>query len=438
MTMYLLKVYPKVIQGANNYRNMNKPMLISFDSISTMRHLTIAFLLCISFSSTGYSREQLCNPIHFDFGSTELKESGTKELDSLFQILRQHPSWQIKIVGHNCYKEVKLHKDSLSLKRALTAYEYLMRQGIYQDRIIYNGLKDGFNIIPKRGLSLGVSKEQLRPNRRIEFHLVSRKFTSKFLRFKVHCHEIRDRSTGLPMEGVRIEMTGSDGSDTVTWSDKNGGYSFDLRPNTNYEFTFCKVYHNTEMRKLTTQGMSQSANLELCVSLDPGCGFIILPQLNFKFRETTLSPENKKMLDQFLPVLITNPTMVFEFTGHSDYLEAKIDIPYDSLRASKVIEYLISKGIDTNRLELSRQGDTEPVKVPERMAGYRELEWDKEWPLPFEGGVVLTEAWIKEHFKINSTSWKNAMQKNRRVEISIVRMDFIPPGGKPKSDTGCQ
>ena len=77
-----------------------------------------------------------------------------------------------------------------------------------------------------------------------------------------------------------------------------------------------------------------------------------------------LSGDSKFILDQFIKFLNENPSVKVTIQGHTDDLgDNAHNKELSANRARSVMEYLISKGVDTNRLKSEGYGESKP-KVP--------------------------------------------------------------------------
>jgi outer membrane protein OmpA-like peptidoglycan-associated protein len=74
-------------------------------------------------------------------------------------------------------------------------------------------------------------------------------------------------------------------------------------------------------------------------------------------------PENGLAeLSQLIQVLNDNPTLKVEISGHTDNIgNAKDNLTLSTNRAKSIVDYLVSKGIGTERLSYKGYGDTQPV-----------------------------------------------------------------------------
>ena len=104
--------------------------------------------------------------VFFDSGSAQLRQASYYELNSLKQLLDQHPDLQIRISGHTDNVGAEADNQLLSEQRAKAVFEYLVQQGINAARLHYKGFGES-RPIKDNGTAAGRQE-----NRRIEFELL--------------------------------------------------------------------------------------------------------------------------------------------------------------------------------------------------------------------------------------------------------------------------
>lgn len=84
--------------------------------------------------------------IFFKTGSAALLASSTKELNKLYQLLKDNPSMKIRIDGHT--DDVGSDEDNLALSRnrAKAVFDFLIENGINKDRLDYRGFGESMPI----------------------------------------------------------------------------------------------------------------------------------------------------------------------------------------------------------------------------------------------------------------------------------------------------
>lgn len=97
---------------------------------------------------------------------------------------------------------------------------------------------------------------------------------------------------------------------------------------------------------------------------------IVLKNIFFEFNEATLRPESIPELERLIKLLNDVPTLKIEISGHTDNVGSELynqELSED--RAKAVVDFLIAKGIDENRLEYKGYGLTQPIATNETEEG---------------------------------------------------------------------
>ncbi|MBS1938768.1 MAG: PD40 domain-containing protein [Bacteroidetes bacterium] len=110
--------------------------------------------------------------IYYDLAKWNIRSDAAVELDKLVQTLNDNPTVKIELSSHTDCRGNAAYNQSLSEKRAKSAVEYLIKQGIAKDRLTYKGY----------GLTKPVevceckkcTEEQHQANRRTEFKVLSK------------------------------------------------------------------------------------------------------------------------------------------------------------------------------------------------------------------------------------------------------------------------
>ena len=238
--------------------------------------------------------------------------------------------------------------------------------------------------------------------------------------------KIIDNSTLQPLESVEVSLLGSDGTTLVASTNTVGYYEFtneQVMPNTTYELVAVKDEFFNMKAMETTVGLEVSKDFEINFNLDPIPDEpIVLPEILYDLAKWELKPQFKDSLQGLIETLDANETIIVELAAHTDSRDSdeRNDI-LSQKRAESVVDYLILRGIDGERLVAKGYGERSP----------RELNKDfvvEDFTLPI--GTVLTESYIESLPTIDLKEY--AHQLNRRTEFSIVSKDYVP---KAKSRT---
>ncbi len=106
--------------------------------------------------------------VFFDVDKWELKPESKAELDKLVLFLKQNSQTKIELSGHTDNSGEKKHNLILSTNRAKAVYDYLIQNGIANNRLTYKGYGD------TRPKLLNDTPENKAKNRRTEFKIIAK------------------------------------------------------------------------------------------------------------------------------------------------------------------------------------------------------------------------------------------------------------------------
>lgn len=188
-----------------------------------------------------------------------------------------------------------------------------------------------------------------------------------------------------------------------------------LQPNTDYVFIASSDRYLNGKERETTKGREKSTDFQTTIYLSPVDQVIEIPNIFYDFARWDLRPESMVSLDNLVETLNDNPNITIELMSHTDSRGTDEDnMLLSQRRAQSVVDYLISKGIATERLEARGYGESQPKVVDEQIA--------EEYPF-LRIGQELTEDFIES---LPEDQQEQAHQVNRRTEFKVLRTDYIP------------
>ena len=199
-----------------------------------------------------------------------------------------------------------------------------------------------------------------------------------------------DRSLQF-LEGVEVKMVGSDGSSIMTMSNSIGRYEFtkeQFKPNTTYELFLARDGYFSTTGSETTVGVEKSKDYVLDFYLKPiPKAPIVLPEILYDLAKWDLKPQYQDSLQGLIQTLDENPRMVVELASHTDARDSdeRNDI-LSQKRAQSVVDYLILRGIDPERLVAKGYGERVPRTILR--------DYYLNGVLALDSGSVLTEPFI--------------------------------------------
>jgi peptidoglycan-associated lipoprotein len=236
---------------------------------------------------------------------------------------------------------------------------------------------------------------------------------------------------GRPVKDVTIEVSDKSGNNFTVTTDSNGKFSISkgkLEENKAYKLNMSRKKYLNAVGDINTEGLSLNdysrvkeerqyvKSFSLTLKMDPIEVPIVLPNVFFDLAKSELREESKVALDTVYSILVRNPTITIGLRSHTDYRDTDAKNEKLSLaRAQSCVDYLIEKGIATDRLTAVGMGEKEPFKIPSDYKGYGA---DK-----FKSGDQLTEGFIK---RLASADQEIANQINRRTDFKVLSDDYVP------------
>ena len=234
---------------------------------------------------------------------------------------------------------------------------------------------------------------------------------------------VRSEKSMQLLEGVRIKMVGSDGSQFETRTDKKGYYKFDstqVRRDVVYKMYLSKKDYFSIEGSESTKGYTTNKTLVHDFRMDPvPMRPVILPEIRFDLARTELKGEFMDSLMDLYIVMDNNPNIVVEIRSHTD-CQPYIGLTNDTLsqrRAQTVVDYLVSRGIERDRLVAKGYADRVPRVLDEDVVvTYNGKKY------PFSAGSVMECDYIAT---LDPERQQAAHSLNRRLEFLVLRTDYV-------------
>ncbi|MEB2784629.1 OmpA family protein [Algoriphagus persicinus] len=105
--------------------------------------------------------------IYYDLDKAEIRPDAAVELDKLVQVLKDNPAIRIELSSHTDDRSSDAYNQNLSQRRAQSAVDYIVSQGISSDRLVAKGYGESQLIIENAS-----TEEDHQINRRTEFKVI--------------------------------------------------------------------------------------------------------------------------------------------------------------------------------------------------------------------------------------------------------------------------
>ena len=227
---------------------------------------------------------------------------------------------------------------------------------------------------------------------------------------------VKDERNDQVLVGSTVKSVGSDGITVESTTDEDGSFRFMLKPATDYVFVASQPGYLNGKERESTRGMDQSKEFEVTIYLASVTRVIELPNIFYDYAKWDLRPESMVSLDNLVETLEDNPNVTIELMSHTDSRGTPADnIELSQKRAQSVVDYLISKGIQPDRLKARGYGESQPKVVDEKVKAQYDF---------LQLGDILTEAFINQLPSVELQ--EKAHQVNRRTEFRVLSTDYIP------------
>jgi len=214
-----------------------------------------------------------------------------------------------------------------------------------------------------------------------------------------------------PMEQVNVSVITSGGESTRYSTEKDGLFTLQLRPETDYLVRVSKSGYFNQKARFSTKGLEDITTLRDVFLMRSMAKAVELENILYDFGKYTLRRESEESLDGLVEVLNDNPSIIIEIASHSDSRgDSTFNIQLSQRRAQSVVDYLVSKGIDASRLEAKGYGATKPRTVSKSVAAqYKFLNI----------GDVLSDDFMRKNVRTQEEE-DIVDQLNRRTEFQVI------------------
>ena len=214
-------------------------------------------------------------------------------------------------------------------------------------------------------------------------------------------------------EGI-VYMIGNDGTNLKLNVKNDGSFTQEVKPNVDYIFLgTCKGYLNhKEELHVDTSSISHEYVLQFpLASINHP---VLIRNVFYEFDSAKLTESSTMALDSLVDMLNENPNVTIELSSHCDYRgKDEYNDKLSQRRAESVVNYLISHGIEMERLTPVGYGEKRPKIVTRKVA---------EQNVFLHEGDTLTEAFITALPDEEQQEICNSL--NRRTEFRVLRTTY--------------
>ena len=213
-------------------------------------------------------------------------------------------------------------------------------------------------------------------------------------------------------EGI-VYLIGNDGTNEKLNVKTDGSFEKRLTPGVSYVMLgTCNGYLNYK-QELVTDSTVEDREYVLQFPLSSITKPVLIDNIFYKFDSAELTDSSTVALDELVRLLGDNPGTVIELGAHCDYKgRDEYNERLSQRRAESVVNYLISQGIEADRLVPKGYGESTPKTITRKMA--------EKSPFMKEGDT-LTEAYI---LTLPEEQQEICNAQNRRTEFRVLRTTY--------------
>ena len=220
-------------------------------------------------------------------------------------------------------------------------------------------------------------------------------------------------NSGTPIADASIRLVGNNGTNSKLQVRRDGTYKIKLQRDTKYVMLGTARGYLNQKQELNTLGLKDSKTYSQDFSLSPVSKPVTMDNIFYEFGKWELTPASETGLASLVKLLNDNPNITIELSAHTDYVgNDAANKELSAKRAQSVVNYLISHGIERERLTPVGYGEEKPVVADAALnKKYRFI------PV----GQELTEEFVTG---LSSEQQEICNQINRRTEFKVLRTTY--------------
>lgn len=176
---------------------------------------------------------------------------------------------------------------------------------------------------------------------------------------------ILNSTAKTPMSKIRVNLL-KDGKATIsTLSSSNGTFKFEIECNSSYEVNATTKDYSFDSKTIITDNKNEG-QIDIALVLKAKLDFevvrdqlmILINQIDFDLNESKIRDDAAFELEKVIAIMKRNPTVLVDIGVHTDSRAPDgYNLRLSEERAQSIISFLISKGVESNRLSGKGYGE---------------------------------------------------------------------------------
>ena len=171
-----------------------------------------------------------------------------------------------------------------------------------------------------------------------------------------------------PISSAIVRIVGRDGSNQKIITKVDGTFDTKIDRGTQYVMMAGAQGYLNDKEEFRSDPEEEDATYEINFRLASISEPVLIENIFYDFDKATLRDESQDALNELIEILNNNPTARIELSAHTDMIgKEEYNQKLSQRRAQAVTDYLISKGIDTDRLIPVGYGMSVPKNISKRL-----------------------------------------------------------------------
>lgn len=218
---------------------------------------------------------------------------------------------------------------------------------------------------------------------------------------------------GYELPNATVYLVGNDGTNIKIGLKEDGSFSERVTPGVSYVMLATNRGFMNYKQELQADSTSQDRQYVLQFPLSSISKPVLIDNIFYEFDRANLTPESSSALDELVQLLKDNPNVTIELGAHCDYKgNDDYNARLSQQRAESVVAYLISHGIEKERLTAKGYGESKPKTISRKQAEKTDF---------LSEGQELTEQFI---LTLPEEQQEICNQLNRRTEFRVLRTTY--------------
>ncbi|MCQ2058530.1 MAG: OmpA family protein [Bacteroidaceae bacterium] len=218
---------------------------------------------------------------------------------------------------------------------------------------------------------------------------------------------------GYELPDAIVYIVGNNGTNQKVGVRTDGSFLFRVSPGQEYVLLGTHKGYLNYKEELKTDSADVNKEYVLQFPLSSITKPVLIDNIFFDFDAATLRPESNASLLELVELLQNNPYVTIEIGAHTDCAGSEAyNENLSEKRAKNVVAFLISNGIEAERLTAKGYGESVPKIVTKSMA---------EKSAFLQVGDTLSESFIQ---RLPAERQEICNQLNRRTEFKVLRTTY--------------